>query len=246
MGARLETSGAIFPPLFRGEGVAASVDPFDKAVALALQGTDPGLIVHHATATRLEAAIILAPECPLEDAMAMVFAASLGFGDALGALAPPEVGVHMVWPGTLRVNGARCANIRAAAATKTPEEIPDWLVIGLTVRLFPERGGLEAGETPDVTSLVEEGCGLIPPTALLESWARHMLVWINTWLDSGMAPLHRDWRSRAFDMGEDVEIIVNNRPTTGTFMGLDGRGGLLLRQGKTTTTLPLSQLLEAT
>ena len=76
------------------------------------------VVVHDVGGATLSAAVALAPECALEDAMAMVFATALGFSDALGALAPPEVAVHMVWPAGLRVNGARCGGLRAAASTR--------------------------------------------------------------------------------------------------------------------------------
>ena len=88
----------VFPPLLSGEAVPHGTDPFTKAIAAATVGSDPGVIYHDAHPHALEAAIILAPEAPLEDAMAMVLVAAIGLADALGALAPPEVGVHFLWP----------------------------------------------------------------------------------------------------------------------------------------------------
>lgn len=233
-----------FPPLFREEVAGAGVDPFAKAISSAIIGCDPGLVIHQIEPHRLRAAIVLAPETSLEDAMAMVFAASLGFADALGALAPPEVGVHFDWPANLRVNGALCGSIHAAASDTPPDQEPDWLVIGLDVPIFPIADAGEPGEIPDNTTLTEEGCGEISSNRLLESWARHSLVWINTWMSEGMVPLHADWRSRAYSMGEEITVNVNGQTRTGTYVGVDERGGLLLRVGEETTLLPLSQMLE--
>ncbi len=233
-----------FPPLLRGEEAGAGVDPFAKAVSAAVTGTDAGLVVYNIEPHMIRAAVVLAPEAPLQDAMAMVFAASLGFGDALGALAPPEVGVHMDWPGGLRVNGARCGHIRAAAPEIDPEQEPDWLVIGLEVPVFPIGDTVEPGESPDNTTLTEEGCGEVSPARLVESWARHMLVWINRWLEDGMTPLHADWRARAFSLGEDVALELAGEKFAGTFVGLDERGGMLLRRGDETTLVPLTRMLE--
>lgn len=227
-----------FPPLFRGEAVRASIDPFAKAVSLAGLGCDPGQIVWSLDETRARAAIVLAPELPLCDATGAVFAVALGLSDALGALAPPEVAVHFTWPGGIKVNGARCGGLRAAASTNIPEDEPDWLVVGFDIPLLPFHDQ-EPGKTPDETSLVEEGCGEIGAQALIESWSRHTLVWINRLLDDGFAPLHRDWCGRCDTIGEVV-----NTPDEGTFVGLDDKGGMLLRQGEKTALFALTEILE--
>lgn len=107
-----------FPPLFHEEVAGTGVDPFTKAISSATIGCNPGLIIHQIESHRLRAAIVLAPETSLENAMAMVFATSQGFADALGALAPPEVGVHFDWPADLRVNGARCGKFMLRPRTQ--------------------------------------------------------------------------------------------------------------------------------
>ena len=229
-----------FPPLFRGEDSGPS-DPFELAIKRAQAGTDPGLVMYKLEPEHLRAAIVFTPESSLEDAMAMLFVASIGFADALGALAPPEVGVHFEWPSILRLNGAKCGEIVAAASTMDPNAEPDWLVIGLTLQIFPSTMEVEPGQTPDTTSLIEEGCNDVPPTRLLESWARHTLVWINRYMDEGMSPIHADWRARAFGMGD--EIHVDN--STGTFLGIDEKGGLLLQYDGKTDLIPLSKMLKA-
>lgn len=234
-----------FPPLFSGEAAPAGMDPFAKAIAAATLGCDPGLIVHNEGGDALSAALVLAPETPLENAMAMVFAAALGFSDALGALAPPEVAVHLVWPGGFRVNGARCGGLRAAASTRDPEKEPDWLVVGLDI---PLKLNGEPGADPERTALEEEGCAEVDPFRLLESWSRHTLVWINHWLDEsasgGMARLHADWRSRAHELGEGVDFEIGGERRAGLFVGIDERGGMLIRNESETRLIPLSAMLE--
>jgi BirA family biotin operon repressor/biotin-[acetyl-CoA-carboxylase] ligase len=230
-----------FPPLFSGE--ATDGEPFAVAVARARAGADPGLLVHRVRPDHLAAALVLAPEVQLGEAMAMVFAAANGFADAFGVLAPSEVAAQFDWPGGLRINGGRCGGFRAAASTRDAEAEPDWLVIGLDLRFFAEAGH-EPGERPDETTLWEEGCSDIEPLRLLESWSRHMLVWIHQWLDEGMARLHEDWRGRAFAMGREVNATVAGERISGHFVGLDELGGMLVKQGGTTRLLPLTLMLE--
>ena len=135
-----------FPPLMTGEAAGPGQDPFDLACQKAELGVDAGLVVYELGTDVLRAALVLAPEVPLAKAMAMLPVCGVGFQNALGALAPPEVAVHLDWNGALRINGARCGRLRIAASTDDPDTQPDWLVVGLDLPLWPEGDG---GETPD-------------------------------------------------------------------------------------------------
>lgn len=227
-----------FPPLMQGVAAAAGEDPFEKACAMAALGCDGGTVVHSVLANRLSAAIVFAPEVSLEEAMAMLPVCGVGFQNALGALAPPEIAVHLSWDGTIRVNGAICGRLRAAASG--PEDAPDWLVVGLELALM--QTGSAPGENPDVTALYDEGCSEVDPVTLLESWARHSLVWINRWADEGNAPLHKEWLGLVPDVGEEV----SQSGQTGTFLGVDDQFGMLLRHEGGTDLIAMSTLLEET
>ncbi|MBE0452593.1 biotin/lipoate--protein ligase family protein [Roseovarius autotrophicus] len=237
----MSTQGAApsFPPLLTGIAVTGAIEPFNKARAMAALGCDAGTVVHNITADRIAAALVLAPEVPLGRAMAMLPACGVGFQNALGALGPPEVAVHLDWAGGIRVNGARCGRLRVAAGTSDPAALPDWLVIGLEVPLvlLTDR----PGEHPDETALYEEGCAEVEPVALLEAWARHTLVWITRWEDEGTRALHAEWRGLAWGMGE--ETTQGN--LTGTWLGVDEDFGMLLRDQETTHLIPLTTVLEA-
>jgi biotin-(acetyl-CoA carboxylase) ligase len=225
-----------FPPLLRGEETVPGMDPFAKAVASAALGTDPGLIVWQPGEAGLHAALVLAPEAPLERAVGITFAIALGLGDAIGALAPPEVAVHYVWPGGIKINGGDCGRLRAAASTTDPRAEPDWLVVGVDLRFLPPAPG-EPGLKPAETCLAEEGCVELTPLQLLESWSRHSLVWIRRWLDDGFRPVHEAWRARAWGVGEEL-------PGGGLFVGLDEHGGMLVRSAHSTELRPLTSMLE--
>ena len=225
-----------FPPAMAGEAVDG--DPFDTAVMRAVTGCEAGLVTYRVAVDRVGAALVLTPEVPLRDAVAMLPLCGVGVQNALGALAPPEVAVHLDWNGGLRVNGASCGRLRACAATGDPEAVPDWLVIGFSLPILPE--GEDTGLTPDRTALMAEGCGEVDPGQLVESWARHTLNWIARWEDEGAKPLHAEWRGLAWGLGESVVQDGHS----GTFLGVDERFGMLLRDGTTTHLLPLTAVLE--
>lgn len=225
-----------FPPLLTGLAVAS--DPFETACT-AVAAADPGTVFYSPDEEFLRAAVLLAPETPLADAISVSFAISLGLNDAIGTLAPPEVGFHLEWPGTFRVNGAICGGMRARASTMEPAAEPDWLVVGVEM---PVHGSVseEPGIAPDRTTLHAEGCTDVSVSDLTEMWARHMMNWLHIYLTEGFGPLHEHWCARAHRIGEDVE-----HPEAGRFVGLDERGGMILKDGDGTRILPLTRLLEA-
>ena len=226
-----------FPPLMWGEAAPASA--FDHACLRATQGCDAGLIAHHLGANTLEAALVFAPEVPLADALAMLPLCAVGFQNALGALAPPEVAVHFEWSGGIRINGALCGGFRVVASDDDPATVPDWLVVGFTLPLWPadETAG---GDTPDQTTLYAEGCVDVQAPALLEAFARHTLNWIGRWEDEGVKPLHDEWRGLAHGVGEET----SQSGQSGAFLGVDEKFGMLLRNDETTHLIPLTSLLE--
>ena len=227
-----------FPPLFRGEELTGKANPMERAKQLAIAGTEPGVVVYNLSGQKLLAAIIFAPEVSLEEALFVLPACGIGFQNALGSLAPPEVAVHLEWPGAIRVNGALCGKLTAAASTSDPAEEPNWLVVGIELQLAYDEAA--PGMQPDKTALMEEGCAEVVPVELLESWVRHTLYWINRWNDEGTKPLHSEWRGLAQDMGEEVDWGF----AKGLFVGLDENFGALLRNADDTDLVPVSRLLE--
>ena len=236
------TTEPTFPPLLTGLAVTGQIDPFEKAISLASLGCDAGTIVYNISNDYLRAAFVFAPEVTLEKACAMMIACGLGFSNALGALAPPEIAVHLEWHGGILVNAASCGGLKIAASHNDPTVVPDWLVVGLTVPLFPTND--EGGYTPNQTTLFQEGCVEVEPLRLLESWSRHTLVWINRWSDEGAAPLHAEWRSKAHGMGKNIKTTLQDVDITGVYMGIDEDFGMLIRTTEVTKIKPLSDLLQ--
>ena len=109
--------------------------------------------------------------------------------------------------------------------------------------MFPSNG-LDGGETPDETSLFQEGCGDVGPVQLLESWARHTLVWIHLWSDDGPAPLHAEWTGMSYGIGHGITTDVSGDTVTGKFLGTDEDFGMLIRTDGATVLKPLTELLE--
>ena len=91
----LRAEDITFPPLLWGEEVTS--DALNHAVRKATIGCDAGFVAYVLGPSKMEAALVFAPEVPLTHAMTMLPLCGLGFQNALGALAPPEVAVHLEW-----------------------------------------------------------------------------------------------------------------------------------------------------
>ncbi|KPP99378.1 biotin/lipoate--protein ligase family protein [Marinobacter sp. HL-58] len=228
-----------FPPLLSGEVVPKHTDPFDKAVSRAIAGVDSGTIFYAEAADTLRAALVLAPETPLEDAIQAVYVAQIGLAESLGALGPPEVPVFFQWPDRIKVNGALCGSVRFATDVSDPKAYPSWLVIGIDIPFIPESD--DPGQNPNQTCLYEEGCGDVTPMALLESWSKHTLLWLTYLMDNGFERIHNEWRPRCDSLGKEID-----QPKSGVFVGLDEKGRMLLRQGVMTETVSLIEFAERT
>ncbi|MEJ6403836.1 biotin/lipoate--protein ligase family protein [Yoonia sp. 2307UL14-13] len=224
-----------FPPLFTG---TPADDPFEVACARADEGCDAGLITYDIGQTNLQAAIVFAPDVPLAEAMIMHPICGVGFQNALGALAPPEVAVHLEWAGGIRVNGASCGRLSVASATLDADSIPNWLVVGLHVNLWPETD--DPGSTPDRTALFAEGCVGLDPAGLIAAWARHTLVSINTWSDKGAAAIHREWCGLVHGIDAPIEM----QGKSGIFVGVDEHFGMLINDDETMHLIALTTILE--
>ena len=156
--------------------------------------------------------------------------ALLGLSDALGALGPPNIPVTFGWPDRIEVNGGTVGGVRVAAAEVRggADAIPDWMVLGVSVQVhgFPDDDS--PGLRADRTALHEEGFGEVETPALLESFSRHFLAWMNTWQDDGFDQVCAAWIARASDYDGEVSLTVAGEELAGMFTGIDGAGALLL------------------
>ncbi len=235
-----------FPPLLKGLA-AGPANPVTIACKEARRGIDAGLLPWSVTDSRLRAALVLAPEEPLETAMAAFVACGVALQNALGVSAPPETGVHFEWTGGIRVNGGHAGGLHVYGSTDDPAAVPDWLVVAFELFLRQEAGeGLEPGQTPDWTSLLEEGCGELDALELLEGWARHSLYWLNGLeTEEGRKALYREWEGLVWHMGENVSVPLKRDRLEGRFLGVDENFGMILKRPDGDSRLiPLTEILE--
>lgn len=242
----MTTNEPLLPPAYRLAPLAVGADPFGSALASA-DSTEDGTVFWSARPDRLDCAILLHPELPAAKAWLLAYVALVGLGDAIGALAPPVVGVEFGWPDRLLVNGALAGGIRLSTADGgDPASIPPWQVLGITVAILGDPRDPSPGLRPDTTTLHDESAVEIGPVSLAESFSRHFLAWVHRWQEDGFAPVCDTWLARAAGYRQSVDWRLNDITVSGRFMGLDNEGGLLLAVTDGSSgyrTLPLAPAL---
>jgi len=220
-----------FPPLLRGEGIEGTPGPFDRACADAAVGeAGAGSIYWDRSTSDCRLAIVLEPEIPAAQSLQMLFVLMVAFGDAFGAIGPPEVGIFYRWPMGFVVNDALIGWTGAALPSSiTAEDVPDWLVVGLDIRISRTDHDAEPGHELHNTTLEDEGGGDITRTELVESISRHFLVWAHNWSEDGFKPVHDAWLPRSENLKKEITVSHGGADHSGLFLGIDDRGNMLLK-----------------
>jgi hypothetical protein len=190
-------------------------DAFSHAVNIAADA-GAGTLVHVGRFDLAEFAVVLEPDEPLRAARCALFAGLTALADALAVHAPPEKPISFHWPATIRIDGGVVGGARLAwPAGASEETAPAWLVFGAMIRTAGI-GGEEPGLHPFGTALDAEGFDH-DSGRLVESFARHLMVVIDTWQQDGFAEVAKNYLSRL-------------APEKGVRRELDDNGDLLVRR----------------
>ncbi len=233
------------PPLYRLTALGADADVAEQARQMAAAGADPAMLLCAAREDRLNCAVILHPDLPVDEARLGLYVAILGLGDALGAVVPPGVDVTYAWPNRIEVNIGSVAEIGVMLPDAgSAGAVADWMTVHATVVIDSLEGeGLHHG-FPE-TSLRDEGCAEVTTVMLLEAFARHFLVWVNRWQDDGFEPVRAMWLHHSGKQGDTIAIELEGETLSGRFEGIGDDGALLLDQDGTTRRIALAAALAA-
>ena len=162
----------------------------------------------------VEVAVVLEPEEPLASARRAFFAGMSAAADALATHCPPEKPILFAWPDVILLDGGLIGGMRLGWPEGAAEDVvPDWLVIGLMMRLMMSA----APAHRDRTSLEAEGFDILEPALMIGTFARHLMVHFDTWRTQGFQPVGKDYLARL-------------SPEKGTRRGIDANGDLLIHR----------------
>lgn len=215
-----ENDPPLLPPILTPIPVVNGIDVFSKAIAVAGK-SETGTVLYSENPEYVEVAIILSPEIPKIKCNQMLYIMMVASGDAIGALAPPEVAVTYAFPGFIFLNRGEAGLVKVEIAPSNDDQsIPDWMVVGLKLRL---NNNIEINENEinaDVTSLADEGGGYVSRTRAIESLSRHFLAWVSQWEDEGFKPVTEVWNKRR----EETKVVTLKSGQEVSWVGLDENG----------------------
>ena len=204
------------PPPFRLVTLREVGDAFRHATGIAA-AEGAGTLVHVGRFDLAEFAVVLEPEEPLRSARRALYAGLAALADALAVHAPPERPITFDWPDAVRVDGGLVGGARLAWPPAADEDAPPaWLVFGATIRTVA-MGEEEPGLRPLSSALEDEGFEDLGSNRLVESFARHFMVAIDTWQESGFDEIAKNYLARLV-------------PESGLRRDIDVNGDLLLRR----------------
>jgi hypothetical protein len=207
------------PPPFELVALREAGDGFAHACAHA-HDLGAGALVVVGRFDLAEFAVVLEPEEPLASARRAFYAGMLALADTLAGLAPPEKPMVIKWPDAIYVDAGLVGGGRLGwPGHASEQEAPDWLVFGAVIRAS---AGDEPGLHPRATSLEQEGFVEVNSGRIVEGFARHLMVVLDRWRESGFAPVAQEYITRlARDSGTlrrigesgDLEIRQPHRET---------------------------------
>src|SRR3954453_1875663 len=204
------------PPPFKLVTLREVGDAFSHAASVASEA-GAGTLVYVGRFDLAEFAVVLEPEEPLRTARRALFAGIGALADALAVQAPPEKPINFDWPDAIRVDGGLVGGGRLGWPMGGDEaEPPQWLVFGAMIRTVA-MGENEPGLRPLGSALEEEGFDDVGSGRLAETFARHLMVAIDTWQEQGFTALAKNYLARL-------------SPTAGIRRDIDDNGDLLVRR----------------
>jgi biotin-(acetyl-CoA carboxylase) ligase len=204
------------PPLFRAVPLREAGNAFAHAKVIAAK-EGAGTIVWVRRFDLVEFAVVLEPDEPLNTARRTIYAGLAALADALASHAPPEKGIAFEWPAVIFVDGALIGGGELGWPENAAEEKrPDWLVFGAMVRMAA-LAPLEPGFNPKSSDLEAEGFQELGAGGLIETFARHLMVYVDLWLDRGFVEVAKAYLER-LPAAEGYERAI------------DGIGDLLIRK----------------
>ena len=202
------------PPVYRLITLREVGDAFAHAKAVApTEGA--GTLVWVGRFDLAEFAVVLEPDEPLRTARRALFAGMAALADALAVHAPPEKPMNFDWPDAIRVDGALVGGGRLAWPADADEDVPpQWLVFGGMIRTVA-MGEDEPGLHPLSSALDQEGFDQLGAAHIVESFARHLMVAVDAWQESGFGQIAKNYLARLVpekgvrrDIDETGDLLV--------------------------------------
>ena len=170
-----------------------SRDAFAHAVDIA-ENSGAGTLAYLGRFDFAEFAVVLESNEPISTVHRAFYAGMAALTDALRAYAPPNKKVTIDWPDAICVDGGLVGGGRFHCSSDTEDDRPRWCVFGAMIRTVATADN-EPGVHPFASALDQEGFGEAGAIQVVESFARHLMLAVDTWQVDGFDDVARDYLS---------------------------------------------------
>jgi hypothetical protein len=182
------------PPPFRLLKLRETGDAFAHARSIAAS-EGAGTLVLAGRFDVVEFAAVLEPDEALASARRAFYAGMHALADARAALAPPERPISIIWPDAIHVDGGLVGGGRLAwPEGASNADIPDWLVLGASVRTANIANDPVA--LAWTATLEDQGFANVSGEDLVARFARHLMSSIDAWQSVGFGVIARGYLDR--------------------------------------------------
>ena len=168
--------------------------------------------------------VLLRPDYPRASGAELSLVGIRALGQALAERVPAMTGLHYRWPNDVLLNGGKVAGLWLDAPAEG--DPPAWLALSIAVNVVGLHAPDTAGRDTNLADLVEEP---VDDADLLTAFARHLLAGLNRWAEDGLGGELKAWRTRLYDIGENVPVALPGETLNGAPAGIDDDGALRLR-----------------
>ncbi|WP_222183967.1 biotin--[acetyl-CoA-carboxylase] ligase [Geminicoccus harenae] len=170
--------------------------------------------------------LLLRPGRPAIAVAGLALVAGLSLAEACAALGAPLGRLHLKWPNDLLLDGAKLAGILLESESGSGQQV-EWVSIGMGVNIA------EAPVLPDrpsaaLTTLLPAAEPGAVEALLLDRLARNYAAW----RQDGMAAITGAWSAYGLPPGTPILIRPGREVLSGTYVGIDGEGALLVDTGR--------------
>jgi BirA family biotin operon repressor/biotin-[acetyl-CoA-carboxylase] ligase len=170
--------------------------------------------------------LLLRPQTPPEALAPLTLVAAIAVAEAL------PVRAQVRWPNDVVVGGAKLAGV--IAELETPVGRPPWVALGMGINVNVQAADLPDTDRLPATSLLVELGAPVDRMALLHEVVDRLQAAYREFEAIGFRPLHDRWAAVDGLAGLEVELDLGaGTVRTGTVLGVDGSGRLVVRDAET-------------
>jgi BirA family transcriptional regulator, biotin operon repressor / biotin---[acetyl-CoA-carboxylase] ligase len=176
----------------------------------------------------LYASLLQRLACPPGAVAQLSLLAGVAVVEAIVAAAGrPIPGLRLKWPNDVLIGGAKCAGILAESQSAgAAQEIIVVVGVGINLASHPEGLGRAT------TDLAAHGIS-VAPEVMLGVLAPSIARWLGIWGGgAGFPEVRRAWLGSGGAVGEGIVVDTGRERISGSFLGLDEAGALLLRDAQ--------------